>query len=336
MKKRLWLRVLLILLLLIAVLAGGAAWWIRREIQPLETAFQPQLIRLREAKTAEEMSTLLSERKLLRNPKLLTFWLEWNKKKQVKEGDYEFSPDMSMTQIADILINERFTQNWVTFPEGWTFARMAERIAERGIGDKETFMKLCREPERFKETGFPMPSESLEGYLFPNTYRIPPGSGEEEAIKTLLGGFKTYVYEPYKEEIQQSGFTLHEILTIASMIEKEAFHQKDRPLISAVIHNRLKKRMPLQIDATVLYGMGQWKSRVLYEDLRHPSEYNTYRRQGLPPGPIANMGLASLKAALEPASVDYLFYVAQADGYHRFTETYADHLRAIREIRGKP
>jgi len=302
-------------------------------MRPLGTKFQPQLIRIREPLTAEAISDQLGKRQLVRNPGLLAWWLKRYGKAQVTPGDYEFSSDMEMRRIADILIREQFTRNWVTFPEGWTRFKIANRLQERGLAKAEEFLSLCRQPKNYADIGIPLPERDLEGYLFPNTYRLPPGSGAETAVRILLNGFKRYAYESFKEEIEKSGYTLHQILTVASMIEKEALHDKDRPLIAAVIYNRLKKGMPLQIDATVLYGMGQWKNRVLYSDLQHASPYNTYLNKGLPPGPIANPGLASLRAALEPADVDYLFYVAQADGYHRFTKTYSEHLKAIEEIR---
>lgn len=330
-----WLRWLLLASLLLILAAGGGYWWLIREMRPLGTSFQPQLVRIREPLTAEDAADLLAKRELVRNPGLLAWWLKRHGIEQITPGDYEFSPDMEMRRIADILIRAEFTLNWVTFPEGWNRFKISNRLKERGIADAEEFLNLCRQPQNYSDLGIPLSGKDLEGYLFPNTYRLPPGSGADAAVRTLLNGFKRYAYEPYKEQIEKSGYSLHEILTVASMIEKEAMHDKDRPLIAAVIYNRLKKGMPLQIDATVLYGMGQWKDRVLYRDLRHPSPYNTYLNKGLPPGPIANPGLASLKAALEPANVDYLFYVAQADGYHRFTKTYRDHLKAIEEIRSE-
>jgi UPF0755 protein len=328
-----WLRWLLVALLFLVLAAGCGYWWLMREMRPLGTAFLPQLVRMRESITAEEVAQMLAKRELVRNPGLLAWWLKRYGKEQITPGDYEFSPDMDMRRIADILIQEQFTPNWVTFPEGWTRFKIANRLQERGIADAEEFLSLCRQPKKYTDIGISMPEKDLEGYLFPNTYRLPPGSGAELAVRSMLSGFKRYAYEPLKDEIDKSDHNLHQILTVASMIEKEAMHDKDRPLIAAVIYNRLKKGMHLQIDATVLYGMGQWKDRVLYRDLRHPSPYNTYLNKGLPPGPIANPGLASLKAALEPADVDYLFYVAQADGYHRFTKTYSNHLKAIAEIR---
>jgi UPF0755 protein len=330
-RRLLWLLIGLGVLLLVG---GGLAGWLYRETRPVSNRFLPQLVRVRQPLTPDAIAQRLAQQKLIRNPRLLRLYLHWRGKRRIAPGDYEFSPNQSLLEIAHILIEERFTPNWVTIPEGWNRFRIAQRLQERGVASASEFLDLCRQPQRFHDVGLPLPTNgTLEGYLFPSTYRLPPGSGAETAIRTMLDATRRYVYLPYREQMAKRGQSLHEVLTIASMIEKEAMHDADRPLIAAVIYNRLKKGMPLQIDATVLYGMGKWKSRVLYRDLQHPSPYNTYRRKGLPPGPIANPGLASIRAALNPAAVDYLFYVAQADGYHRFTRTYEEHLQAIHEVR---
>ncbi len=314
---------------------GGAGYWFYRETRPLTRQFQPQLVRVREPTTPEQIAERLAQRKLVRNPRLLALWLRWNGKATVAPGDYEFSPNQSLFEIADILIHERFTRNWVTIPEGWTLKRIAERLHERGIADAEEFLALANQPDRFADIGLPLPPKgvSLEGYLFPSTYRLPPGTGAEQAIRAMLTATYKQVYLPFKEQMSTRQLDLHTLLTIASMVEKEVYHDDERPKIASVIFNRLKRDMPLQIDATVLYGMGLWKERVLYRDLTHPSPYNTYLHRGLPPGPIASPGLASIRAVLNPAETDYLFYVAQPDLYHRFSRTYEEHLRAIREIR---
>ncbi|BCW95399.1 MAG: endolytic transglycosylase MltG [Fimbriimonadales bacterium] len=333
MRRRwVWLGLLGTLLLL----AAGAGGWFYSQTCPVSRAFQPQLVRLRAPMDADALAQRLHQRQLIRNPRLLTLLLRWRGKPTAAAGDYEFSPNQSLFEIADILVHERFTRNWVTIPEGWTLARVAERLHERGIADREEFLTLCRTPQRFQDIDMPLPETlHLEGYLFPSTYRLPPGTGAEQAIRTMLRATRQQVYLPYRQAMEQRGLSLHELLTIASMIEKEVLHDDERPRVASVIYNRLRINMPLQIDATVLYGMGYWKERVLYKDLRHESAYNTYRNRGLPPGPIANPGLASIRAALAPEQTDYLFYVAQANGYHRFSRTYTEHLQAIREIRGR-
>jgi len=316
------------------LLMAGSGVWVFLQIRPLSRIFQPQLVRLREPTHADTLAQRLYQRKLIRNPRLLAWLLHWRGKPHITAGDYEFSPHQNLLEIADILVNERFTRNWVTIPEGWTIAQIANRLHARGIADRAEFLSLCRTPQQFRDIQMPLPENlSLEGYLFPSTYRLPPGTGAAQAIRVMLHATRQQVYLPHKKAMETRGLTLHELLTIASMIEKEVMHDEERPRVASVIYNRLQRNMPLQIDATVLYGMGQWKKRVLYRDLHHQSPYNTYLRRGLPPGPIANPGIASVRAALAPEQTDYLFYVAQTDGYHRFSRTYAEHLQAIRAIR---
>lgn len=333
MKRWRWMVGLLLVMVFLGSVAGGWLYW---QTRAASSRFAPQLIRVREPMPADALAQRLAQRKILRRPDLLAWWLRIRGKPIITPGDYEFSPNQSLFEIADILIHERFTQNWVTIPEGWTMRRSAERLQERGIADASTFLALCQQPKWAEQVGLPPPPiPSLEGYLFPSTYRLPPGSGAENALHTMLRATYQSVYLPYKEVMDKRGLTFHEILTIASLIEKEAFKDDERPTVASVIFNRLERNMRLQIDATVLYGMGIWKDRVLYKDLEHPSPYNTYRISGLPPGPICSPGLASIRAVLNPTKTDYLFYVARGDGYHHFSRTYEEHLQAIREIRGR-
>lgn len=328
-------RVLLGTTLGIALVFAGLGFYVRNQTAPVSSRFAPQLVKVREPQSPEDIAKNLQKRNVVRNPSLLARWLKWKGKSTIAAGDYEFSPDQSMWQIADILIHERFTVNWVSFPEGWTMARIAARLSERGIADEAEFLALCQKPIDINGKTINPPSSGFEGYLAADTYRLPPGTGAEAALQTLIANTNRRWNAERAEKAKALGRSMHEILTIASMIEKEAAKDEDRPLIAAVVYNRLKKKMRLQIDAAVLYGMGRWKERVLYADLQHQSLYNTYLNDGLPPGPIASPGIASLDAALNPAKVDYLFYVAKGDGYHQFTSSYSDHLKAIREIRSQ-
>ncbi|MCS7065032.1 MAG: endolytic transglycosylase MltG, partial [Fimbriimonadales bacterium] len=192
---RRWRKWLLIGTGILLLSAGGFAWWLYHETRPLSARFQPQLVRLREPSTPDAIAQRLAERKLIRNPRLLAFYLRWKGKQRIAPGDYEFSPDQTLLEIARILIEERFTRNWVTIPEGWNRFRIAQRLHERGIADAQQFLALCSEPERFRDMGLPLPDQgTLEGYLFPSTYRLPPGSGAETAIRTMLKATLQNVY----------------------------------------------------------------------------------------------------------------------------------------------
>jgi UPF0755 protein len=187
-----------------------------------------------------------------------------------------------------------------------------------------------------------VPSQSLEGYLFPNTYLIVLDSNPKMIVGQMLQAFKSQVAEPLSSDVvetagndgaQARSRALYQAVVVASMIEREAKVEKDRPLISAVIWNRLRKGMKLEVDATVQYALGEHRGRLFYSDLAVISPYNTYRNPGLPPGPISNPGLASIKAALHPANVDYLYYVARPDGSHVFSHTLEEHNAAKARIR---
>lgn len=254
---------------------------------------------------------------------------------RIRAGRYRLSPSMSPGRILDKLVHGRQDlDGLVVIPEGFTVKRIAERLsAKRILAGPSAFMRMARSGASGVEAPFPLPAIGLEGYLFPSSYDFEPGATPEAVAQAMVNEFTAEFYEPYRDEIAGCAHSLHEIVTIASMIEREAEVERDRALIAGVIENRLRRGMRLQIDATVLYGMGYHKSRLLYRDLRTPSPYNTYLHAGLPPGPIANPGLASLLAALRPARHDYLFYVAAPDRSHVFTRTEAEHNRAVAELR---
>ena len=180
---------------------------------------------------------------------------------------------------------------------------------------------------------FPLPKDTLEGYLYPDTYEFPPHVTANQVLLEMLLNFGKRFARPYQRDLASAPHTLHEIVTIASLIEREARVPGDRPRIAGVIENRLRAKMPLEIDATVLYALGHHKQRVTFKDLTVRSPYNTYRHKGLPPGPIANPGLDSLLAALHPEPNAYFFYVARPDGSHLFTRTPGEHEAAKREVR---
>lgn len=255
------------------------------------------------------------------------------KSDKLKPGAYELDPSMAPIAIINKIANGECSESWITFPEGFTVTQIAERIEEERIGKADEFFQNALYNGANFQTNFPHPGNSLEGYLFPDTYLAPSGSPSNKIIEDMLKCFERKVAVPMSEDIQKSGMTLHEAITLASLIEREARVPADRPLVSAVLHNRLKINMRLQCDATVLYALGQHKDRVLYSDLEVDSPYNTYKYPGLPPGPIANPGLASIKAALRPAQVDYLYYVARPDGSHIFSRTLAEHQQAIKIAR---
>lgn len=244
----------------------------------------------------------------------------------LKTGVYLIEGRMSTPAILGHLARGDATHQRITIPEGKDSRWIARELAAKGVCSEAAFLGLVKTPSAFS-AGFPLPRTTLEGYLFPATYDLPPTTGARDAIKTMLSAFGVRAGSLARSP------KLADWVKIASLIELEARVDQDHPLISAVIHNRLKKGMPLQIDATVLYAQGKWKDRVFYSDLKVDSPYNTYRNRGLPPTPICNPGEKSLRAAAKPAPVNYLYYVAMPDGSHKFSASYNEFLRNKRLAR---
>jgi UPF0755 protein len=222
----------------------------------------------------------------------------------------------------------------ITIPEGWTAKQIAARV-ESSIGiSKDDYLQVVREGRLLVEYPFlknnGAPTRDLEGYLCPETYKVEKDVTAEEFVNTQLAQFQEKTGNLNWQVAQARGRTPYEILIIASMIERETMVADERPIVSAVIYNRLAKGMPLQIDATVQYALPQWKDRLTYEDLKIDSPYNTYKYKGLPPGPICNPSASSVEAALNPTDDDYLYYVLAGDnsGRHVFSKTYNEHINA--------
>ena len=250
---------------------------------------------------------------------------------QLKAGRYLFPAAMPLREIVSRLNRGAVAVNKVTFPEGLTVGEVTELLARRGLIRKERFLALLKDKQWIQSRfsgGFDTGSWP-EGYLFPDTYQFQEGATEAEIITMMLKRF---------EEVFMAHFSSlpadrrRRIVIIASLVEKEAKRSEERAIIAGVFNNRLRRDYPLQSCATVEYALGTHKTRLSYQDIKINSPYNTYEHFGLPPGPIANPGLASLIAAVHPAEVDYLYFVAKHDGGHVFSETYAEHLRAQNRI----
>jgi len=283
--------------------------------------------------SASRVAEILAEKDVVRSAfgfKLLAALT--GKSSSLKPGAYELDPGAGPGAALDKIIKGEVSAHWITIPEGFTIRQIGERLEAAGVGKAQRFFTIATYRGDSFRNSFPHPSD-LEGYLFPDTYLLPIGSTEEAAIKMMLDNFAGKVAEPLADDVARSGMSLGQCVILASLVEREAQIPKDRPLVSAVIHNRLRKNMRLEVDATVLYALGRHKNRVLNRDLQVDSPYNTYRNPGLPPGPIANPGLESIRAALHPAQRDYLYYVARSDGSHIFSRTFEQHQQAIRTAR---
>jgi UPF0755 protein len=252
---------------------------------------------------------------------------------KMHSGSYEISPAMPPSQIASIIAYGLTSNDSVVIPEGFTNAQIAARFAARGIVDEASFASLIHDQGRsFRIGKFVPPNDNLEGYLFPDTYVIAKGTTERKIVIMMLHSFEVQALQHNNGELAHVK-DLSRVINLASLVEREAKTDADRPLIAAALSNRLKRGMRLECDASVEYALPAHKSRLFYKDLRVESPYNTYLHAGLPPTPIANPGLPSIEAALHPAKVGYLYYVARPDGSHIFTSTLAQHLKAVAKVR---
>lgn len=251
----------------------------------------------------------------------------------LRAGEYHLSTAMSGPAILKKLGRGEQAVFTITFPEGMTAREVAQTLAQRGLVDVEGFMDVLSGDRLASEYADLTRARPPEGFLFPDTYRVAEGTAPEAIARMMIARFREVFAPELAEEARRRGMSIHEVVTLASIIEEEAKFPEERPLISAVFQNRLKQGRPLQSCATVQYALGHHKARLSYDDLEIDSPYNTYRHTGLTPGPIASPGLDSIRAVLFPAKVNYLYFVARSDGTHVFSTTYRDHLRAQRGIR---
>lgn len=270
----------------------------------------------------------LRERKIITNERLFFLWARFSgMERRIHWGLYRFESPVAPWEVLQRMVIGRGLFLRITIPEGLTVKEIAELLDKSEIVDKQKFLEEALNSELLSSLG--LPEQGIEGYLFPNTYHFAPLVTARDIIFMMNEQFRR-VFEPLLEQQDEIKLTPHEIVTLASIIEKESGIEAERPLISAVFHNRLKLNMPLQSDPTVIYGIKNFNGNLTRKDLLTPTAYNTYRIPALPPGPICNPSLSSLKAALNPSSVPYLYFVSKNDGSHLFSENLAVHKRAVK------
>ncbi|MCX7792932.1 MAG: endolytic transglycosylase MltG [Thermodesulfovibrionales bacterium] len=295
---------------------------VRREPEKLE-------ILIPKGMTFREAVNLLYEKRLIRDRNLfIILGRLTGLHRSLRYGYYEFLGGVSPASVFRKLLRGEIEEYEIKFIEGQTLAELAEVLEEKGIVDKDRFFNLVRDRSLLKELSVDAPS--LEGYLYPTTYRIPKGTDVIDILKFMVNTMRKMI-NPYIEKAEEMGLSENELLTLASIIEKEARVDYERPLISAVYHNRLKRKMKLQADPTAVYELRGTKKLVTRKDLLRKSIYNTYMHKGLPPGPIAAPGLKSIVAAVNPAQVPYLYFVSNNDGTHYFSERFDEHRQAVQE-----
>jgi len=244
----------------------------------------------------------------------------------LKAGEYEIPEGSWSWGILSILSSGKSMTHPFTVPEGFSTGQVAALLQAKGLADAAKFLALARSPEEARKLS--VSAASLEGYLFPDTYQIPRGFGESRILALMAARFRERVPAGLLEKGRARGLSAHQVLTLASIVEREARADAERAKVASVFINRLAQGQRLESCATVRYATGKFTGPVLDEDLHFHSPYNTYRHKGLPPGPICSPGLKSIQAAAEPAQTDYLFFVVAGNGEHVFSRTFEEHKQA--------
>ncbi|MFD1131193.1 endolytic transglycosylase MltG [Paenibacillus provencensis] len=341
--KAKYFRRFIVLILLIVVLVGGGLY-VWQSTKPVASTDEPVVFTIEPGTGTSGIADLLEDKGLIRNALLFKAYLKLNDQgANFQAGTYAFQPGLNYDEMIAALNSGDVQKEEMlrfTIPEGYTLKQIAQKLEDEGVTDGKIFMQLVQDKELFSDIPLvaSIPDNenyryALEGYLFPETYEMKKESTAEDIIRRMLTEMQDRLdsIADLEADLKEHNLTLHQLLTAASLIEREVVVDNERPLVAGVIYNRLEQDMRLEMDATVQYLLDKQKERLLYKDLEVESPYNTYRNQGLPPGPIASPSMSAIEAALAPEQSDYLFYVTKKDGSseHLFAETYEEHLDNI-------
>ena len=296
----------------------------------------PHLIIVQEGMTTADIAQLLHEKKLVKDPTAFRWEARYKGlATKLQAGPYQIEGGLSNGAIVDVMVKGRVKQLRFTVPEGFTVVKTAKKLEAEGLGKADKFIAAAKNyaPFDYMQTDNPDVLFKAEGFIYPATYELPVGLSEEKILAILVGQFDEYMREEkIPEKCAQQGLQLRQVVNLAAMVELEAVFAEEQPRIAGVFLKRLAIGMPIQSDTTIQYLLGSQKEIITFDDTKIQSPYNTYQNPGLPPGPIGSPGMSAIKAVLEPEKTEYLYFVAEKDGHHRFTKTYSEHLRAIREI----
>lgn len=335
------------ILLAVLALAGGAtglALYVSQALRPMPETGQEVRVVIPPGSTPAQVAGMLERSGIVRDGRIFTYYLKYKRQgSKFQAGEYAMAPGLTPDAIiAKLNAGDTVKQETVrvTIPEGYTVPQIVEKVAKTSDKPSEELLRWADAPPPFQGTAIPALPEvpqqrhKLEGYLFPETYEFKKGTTPEEMLLRMLSETDAKLAglgADWQTKLQGLGLNVHQLLTVASLIEREVALDEERPIVAGVIYNRLKRSMPLQLDATIQYLFDKPKDRLTEKDLQLESPYNTYLHPGLPPGPIASPSLASIQAALSPQANDYLFYVTKKDGSkgHLFAVTYEEHKKNI-------
>lgn len=323
----------------IIIMAAGVivSCWAYLAVQlmmPLPMGNKNIEIEIPKGSTFRQAVDIFAERGLIRDRNIFLFVGRISSiDRKIRAGYYSIYKTMNSLDLLKVLRRGQIIEYEITVVEGDSLREIAEKLAETGIVDEYDFGKLSSDQSFLSSYNISAPT--LEGYLFPETYRIPKGMDPKEAIGMMINKMREKYSDKLSARAVELNLSERDVLTLASIIEKEAVTDEERPLISAVYHNRLKKRIPLQADPTAIYGIKSSREKITSGDLKRKTPYNTYTNKGLPPGPIASPGIKSIVAALYPANVPFIYFVSNNDGTHHFSVSAEEHEAAVREYREK-
>lgn len=325
-------RLLIVIFVFLAIVATVGNLYYKRASKAVDPKTNKEIIvEIPEGSRAKDISTILRDKKLIRNKRVFISNVKNSKNaEKVKAGKYKLSQNMDNKAIIDKLVAGKVYQDGikVTFPEGSVSTDIVEKLVKRGLGKRETYVSLFRNPKEFsKKYTFLSNNKitTLEGFLYPETYFFKKGTSEKQVFEKMLAEFEKKYNKNIMPIVEKNKLDFYDTIIMASIVEKEAINDEDRDTIAGVFYNRLDKKMKLQSDAVLQYGLPERKSRVLYKDLKVETPYNLYLNAGLPPTPVANPGLESLMAAASPKKTDYLYFVTGTDGKNYYSKTFEEH-----------
>ena len=328
-----WIKRLFVLAVLAAIVIGAGGWWLYSGVIDPYRGYDAGevFVDIPPGSAPGTIGNRLVEAGVVRDARTwqVALWIS-GRSRSLRAGEYRFDAPMHALDVIDKIARGDVYRRRLTFREGLTIVEMAQLFEERGFGKADEFRQAAQNASLINDLD--PDARDLEGYLFPETYALSRGTTAAAVVEQMVSGFKTALTPELRSAAAAAGLTTRQLVTLASLVEKETGTAAERPLVAAVYSNRLREGMPMQADPTVIYAMqkaGTYNGNLRRDDLQMDSPYNTYKYAGLPPGPIAAPGKASLEAAARPAEVDYLYFVSRNDGSHVFASTLAEHNRNV-------